>query len=90
MEKKIICFVNLFKANARVYTLNEDDSEQVYIAEVPVDTMTHSLAEIGTVNNINKIILIGAPTYSKELVPDILEYAKVKYNNNDLIVEVME
>ncbi len=87
---KIICFINLFTSNARVYSFNEEINNQTFICEVPVETLSEGLASVSSMNNINTITLIGAPMFAKEIAPEIMEYAKTNFNNNDLIVEVME
>ena len=86
---KIICFINMFAAKARAYHLDSEDN-QTLISEIPVDQLSYGLAAISAEKNINNITLIGAPDYADALVPEILEYAKLNFSNNDLIVEVMK
>lgn len=88
--EKLVCFINLFTSNARVYIVHEDTNEQTLVGEIPVDTLEEKLATYSHVTNINNIVLIGAPVFAQELVPEIIQYAKIQYNNNDLLVEVMK
>ena len=85
---RIVCFINMFAANSRVYKLNMSD-EETFICEVPVEKLPAGLASISANEKLNHITLIGAPTYADAIVPEIIEYAKTNFNNNDLIVEVM-
>lgn len=88
--EKLVCFINLFTSNARVYVVHEDTNMQTLVGEIPVDTLEEKLATYSHATNINNIVLIGAPTFAQELVPEIIQYAKIQYNNNDLLVEVMK
>jgi hypothetical protein len=86
--EKIICFINMFAAEAKVYRLDEDNNQDL-INTIPVEKLSAGLAIISANSKINHITLIGAPTYADAIVPEIIEYAKTNFNNNDLIVEVM-
>lgn len=85
---KIICFINLGMANARVYELNIEN-EQKFITDMPLEKLSEGLAATSAMYKINNITLIGSPSYADGIVPEIIEYAKTNFNNNDLIVEVM-
>ena len=85
---KMICFINLFTAKAKAYSVN-DDNDQTFLSEITVEDAAEQLADLCHFTGLHHLILIGAPTYSDALVPDILAYSKIKYSNNDLTVEVM-
>lgn len=86
--EKIICFINLFTANARAYMIDSNDTQNL-LGEIPLEELEEKLADLSNLTDIHHITLIGAPTYADGIVPEILQYAKTKYSNNELIVEVM-
>jgi hypothetical protein len=79
--EKIICFINMFTAESRVYRLDENDNQEL-LNVVPVEKLSAGLAAISANSNINHITLIGAPTYADAIAPEIIEYAKTNFNNN--------
>lgn len=85
---KIICFIDLFRLHSRVYTVDKE-SNQTFIAEIPLAELGEKIAETSFAAHINHVTLIGAPAYAEGIVPEIKEYALTKYNNNDLVVEVL-
>ena len=85
---KMICFINLFTANARVYSVDADNTQE-YLGEVALEEAAEKLVDLCEFTDLHHLTLIGAPTYADALVPEILTYAKTKYSNNELIVEVM-
>ena len=85
---KIICFINLGMANARVYELNCNE-EQKFITDMPLEKLSEGLAATSAMYKINHITLIGSPSYAEGIAPEILEYAKTNFNNDNLNVEVM-
>lgn len=87
---KLICFIDLFNENARIYSWSEADDTQTFLSRTPVATLSENLATISNISGVNHITLIGAPVFAEALVPEIIEYAKTRYSNNELIVEVMQ
>ena len=85
---RMICFINLFTANAKVYSIDNNDNQN-FLGEVTLDEAAEKLADLCEFTDMNHLTLIGAPTYADALVPEILTYAKTKYSNSELNVEVM-
>lgn len=86
---RLICFIDLFNENARIYSLDEMNN-QTFLSRVPVATLSEDIAAVSNISGVNHITLIGASAYAEGIVPEIIEYAKTKYSNNELIVEVMQ
>lgn len=87
--KKILCFINIFSANANVYSHDPEKGEEL-LCRVSLETLANDLVDLSHSTNLNHITLIGSPRYSEAITSEILEYARTQYNMNDLIVEVMK
>lgn len=86
---KIICFIDMFRLHSRVYVRNEETEQMSLVGEIPLAELETKIADTCFAAHTNHVMLIGAPTYAEGIVPAIKEYALTKYNNNDLVVEVL-
>lgn len=86
--EKIVCFINLFTLNQRVYLAGVDNDLKP-LGEIPYDELVEKLADLSELTQVNLISLVGSPKFADEIAPEIMKYAKIKYNNNEITVEVM-
>jgi hypothetical protein len=87
--EKIVCFINLFTTNQRVYLTDSNSNDLKPLGEIPLQELEEKLVDLCELTQNNSITLIGSPSFADEIVPEIMKYAKLKYNNNEITVEVM-
>ena len=86
---KLICFINLFTYDQNIYLFNAATQETKVATNTTFEDLSTVLADISDITKVNHIELHGARKYANEIASEVLTYAKSRYNNNDLTVEVI-
>ena len=86
---KLVCVLNLFAETQHIYLIDSEASKSSIAASVALNELSERIVDISDIVKVNHIELHGAPAYATAMSEDIYTYAKAKYNNNDLIVEVL-
>ena len=87
---KLICLLNLFTESQTIYLVNMETGKSNIAATATLSELSEKVVDISDITKVNHIELHGAPSYAHAMVDDIYTYAKTKYNNNNLIVEVLQ
>ena len=86
--QKLVCLVDLFTFDQTIFMYDDVEKTYTVVSDATFENLSERLADISDVTKINHIELRGARKYVNEIASEVLTYAKTRYNNNDLIVEV--
>lgn len=87
---KLVCLLNLFMENQNVYMVNTETGKSDIAITTTMAELSEKIVDISDITKVNHIELHGAPAFSAAIAEDISTYAKTKYNNYDLVVEVIK
>lgn len=87
---KLVCLINLFIEQQDIYLVDLDTGKVSIAASCALDSLSEKIVDIADITQVNNIELRSAPSYAASIADDIYAYAKTRYNNNDLIVEVVQ
>lgn len=86
---KLVCLVDLFTFDQTIFVYDDVEKTYTVAANATFENLSERLADISDITKINHIELRGARQYVNGIASEVLTYAKTRYNNNDLIVEVI-
>lgn len=88
----IICQINQFTLNHKIYCLDEDTQKQSLVSTVSCDDVGHTIATYARNNKIQKVALGGAPEeYLERFVDDIYTVNQLAYNaDNPLTIYIIK
>lgn len=86
---KLICLINLFIEQQDIYLADLETGKVSIAASCTLDQLSEKIVDIADITKVNNIELRNAPTYSAAIAEDIYKYAKSKYSNNEIHVEVI-
>lgn len=87
---KLVCLLNLFTETQNIYLIDTDSGKSNIAATTTMDELSERIVDICDITKVNHVELFGAPAFSAAMADDIRMYARTKYNNNDIIVEVAQ
>ena len=81
-----------YTADDMLNVLAASDREVLFVSGQKFYKMLDAnlLMDISDIVKVNNIQLHGASQYADEIASEVLTYARTKYNNHDLIVEVVK
>ena len=88
--KKILCILNIFDFEQRVYIVNDETGERNIVAVAPAEELTAVISAICNEENIYNVVLSGNLTYSNLIKDSITAYSNLHYKNNKINVEVVK
>ena len=87
---KLVCPISLFSMQQTIFLIDEENNKTTTAAVASLEDLSETLADISDIVKVNNIQLHGASQYADEIASEVLTYARTKYNNHDLIVEVVK
>lgn len=87
---KLVCLLNLFTETQHIYLVDTESGKSNIAASATMDELSERVVDISDITKVNHIELHGAPTFSAAMADDIRTYARTKYNNNEIFVEVVK
>lgn len=87
---KLVCLINLFIEQQNIYLVDLETGKASIAASCTLDSLVEKIVDIADITQVNNIELCSAPSYAASIANDIYIYAKTRYNNHDLIVEVVK
>ena len=88
--KKILCTLNIFDFEQKVYMIDDITGQQDIVAIAPAEELSAVISAICNEEGINNIILNGNLTYSNLIKQSITAYSKLHYKNNEINGEVVK
>lgn len=88
--KKILCMLNIFDFEQKVYIMDDNTGEKDIVAVVPAEELTAIISAVSNEQDICDVILSGNLTYSNLIKDNIIAYSKLHYKNNKINVEVVK
>lgn len=83
----IVCYPNMFSNVQTIHILNADKTSSRFA--VPTNKLAEILVDNCNEFHIEHISLYGNTTFLEPMAEEILAYAKTKYNNINVKVEVI-
>lgn len=87
---KLICLINLFIEQQDIYLVDLETGKVSIAASCTLNQLSEKIVDIADITKVNNIELRNAPMYSAAIAEDIYKYAKSKYSNNEIHVEVIQ
>lgn len=87
--KKIYCDINMFELDQRVYIVDSDSNIPEAVSITTLEDLPEVINTICNNEQIDTVCLGGCKAYVEELSESILTCAEKKYNQNNIIVEVL-
>lgn len=88
--KRIYCELHLFDLNQHIYIVDTDTGEKNCVAVTSAEQLPEVISAISNEKEVNTIYLAGNSVFAAMLAEDIVEYSKIHYNQNNIIVEVLK
>ena len=87
---KLICLINLFVEQQDIYLVDLETGKVSIAANCAFSELSEKIVDIADITKVNNIELRNAPMYAAGIAEDIYAYARTKYNNNEIQVEVVQ
>ena len=86
MFNEVICNLNLFDANQKIYIYKNNMYE--IIGETNLNSIAEDMLTIGQEHDISRFHIFGNNDYVDKLVEDLKFLNYSKFNNNEIEIEV--
>jgi hypothetical protein len=87
---KLICLINLFVEQQDIYLVDLETGKVSIAANCAFSELSEKIVDIADITKVNNIESRNAPMYAAGITEDIYTYARTKYNNNEIQVEVVQ